>query len=71
MGNRKKYSEPYQRKDLLKHGAIKMIADATGFSYHHVVNMLDGSRTLKPTVKALADKYADETQNIINNINNQ
>lgn len=70
MGKSKKYGDPYPRKDLLKHGSIKKIADTTNLSYHHVVNMLAGTRTITPLVKALADKYADETQNEIDSIQN-
>ncbi len=65
----KKYGEPYSRKDLLKHGDVKKVSKETGFSYGSIQQQLAGYRKMRPVVKALLDKLANENQAIIDSIN--
>ena len=65
---RKKYGEPYQRKHLLRRGDIKLIAQATGYKYISVVQMLNGERSINSSVKAMADKLANNHKALISSI---
>lgn len=66
-----KYGKPYGRKHLLRHGAVKEISEKTGYHRVTITQQLNGDRTISPIVKALADKYADETQAVIDEIQTQ
>jgi len=65
---RKKYGEPYQRKHLLRHGDIKLIANTTGYKYISVVQMLNGDRSMNYMVKAMADELANNHKALISSI---
>lgn len=65
---RKKYGQPYKRKHLLRHGDIKLIAQVTGYKYMSVVQMLNGERSISSTVKAVADKLANNHKALISSI---
>ncbi len=64
----KKYGEPYERKHLLRRGDMRLIAKVTGFAYITVVQQLDGTRSISPQVKAMADKLADTNKKLIDAI---
>lgn len=66
----KKYGKPYERKNLLHHGDIKKISVALGISYGNVNQQLGGYRKIHPVVMAMADKFANESQALIDSINN-
>ena len=70
MNRRKKYGNPYPRKRLLRRGDIKKITEATGFSYINVCQQMAGDRTMHPTVRAMADKLADQSEALISSIKN-
>ncbi|MDX9703895.1 MAG: hypothetical protein RBU23_12760, partial [Candidatus Auribacterota bacterium] len=53
---------PYPRRILLKKGDIKEIANITGYTYETVVYQLSGTRRIQPSVRAVADRFADRTQ---------
>lgn len=63
---KKKYGEPYGRKDLLRRGDIKTVAEATGFAYNNIVQQMNGDRTMHITVRAMLDKLADRSEALIN-----
>lgn len=65
MRKAKKYGVRYEKKELLKNGDIKKIAEDTGYAYMTVVQQLGGARKMTPLIKAAADKYAAETQRSI------
>lgn len=69
-GNFKKYGKPYERRQLLRRGDLKLIMRATGLAYVSVVQQIDGTRAITPAVKAMADKLADTNEGLINAINN-
>lgn len=70
MAVKKKYGEPYARKDLLKYGDIKSAAKLAHFSNANVYQQIAGDRKMHPTVKALLDAQADKAQAIIDAASN-
>ena len=61
----KKYGEPYENKDSLRRGDMRLIAKTTGFAYVSVVQQLDGTRAITPAVKAMADKLVNNNKALI------
>jgi hypothetical protein len=70
MTTKKNYGTPYERRVLLKRGDVKKIAENTGYAYMTIVQQLAGKRKLNPIVKTMADKLADETQAILDDLRN-
>ena len=64
----KKYGEPYGRKDLLRHGDIKKVAEDTGISYGNIQQQLAGYRKMHVVVKAHFDRIANENQALIDSM---
>jgi len=69
-GTTKKYGKPYDKKNQLRHGDIRLIEKATGRSYVNVIQQLDGNRDMTEDVKAAADKLVENNQKLIDSINN-
>lgn len=63
---KKKYGEPYARRNLLRRGDIKKVVEATGFSTYSVGLQMNGKRKMHITVLAMLDKLADRSENLIN-----
>lgn len=68
MTENNKNIKAYTKRSLLRHGDIRKIAQATGFSYIYVVKQLNGERNMTIAVKECADALTSEHLEFIETI---